>query len=110
LFARLKKFQDEATTIANEDQVGHSGSRHGKVRYIRYQGLAANSNPCCPPGGRKTPFQSCISQSWAVRTSNEDITMLEDPMNFTIFTLNIPSDDLGLDDLADDEDEGQEAD
>jgi hypothetical protein len=36
--------------------------------------------------------------------------MLEDPENFTIFTLNICSDDLDFADLADEEDEGQEVD
>jgi hypothetical protein len=110
LFGRLKKFQDNADAAADDDQLGRSGSRVGKARYICYRGLAANSNPCRPPGGRKMPFQSCVSQAWAVRTGNEDVAMLEDPDNFTIFAFNIPSDDLDFDDLADEEDEGQEVD
>ena len=108
MFARLKKFQEDTDAAADNDQLGRSGCRVGKARYTRYRGLAANSNPRNPPGGRKMPFQSCVSRAWAIRTGNEDVAMLEDPENFTIFALNIPSDDLDFADLADEEDEGQD--
>ncbi|KAI0070080.1 hypothetical protein K474DRAFT_284691 [Panus rudis PR-1116 ss-1] len=77
------------------------GERPGKVQRLRFQGMKVNANNRMPPAKpSKRPYISCVSEDWAERTGNTSIPMLQDPEDFTIFSLEIPDEDLDKEDLA----------
>ncbi|KAI0069571.1 hypothetical protein K474DRAFT_1751280 [Panus rudis PR-1116 ss-1] len=89
--------------IGNEQITNKSCRREraGRAQRLRFRGMAANANDRVPPVKlSKRPCFSYVNESWAIRTSNENIPMLEDPEEWSILSLSIPDEDIDDDNRA----------
>lgn len=79
--------------LLRDSQIDNALSRGGiGSRLSRFPCVVENVNQS-PPGlagkRRQRPYRACVSQGWATATNNTDIVVEENPVDFTIFDLEL---------------------